>query len=515
MTVPEIHYPTNPSSPQGLGASTTPVPAATGDGDATVNSGSPAARHRVAKALLENAPTILQDSSSLAQVGVFLQNILDATKADLPASFVDEINALIGQFSATDSTDEGSLAQLQTAISTLSTHLAAIQFPTDTDLNEVFSEAISLLNKAAEGSPEIHTLMGQNQNIDLNKPYDGLEDVSNGKDPVAFMKFVLIASILMGQYESQNTTTMTSMSKAFVDFAKDTLDKVLKDMQAYTKAAEAEKNKSWLAKKFSYVVAGLLIAIGALSGQPELALSGLFMLTMKASGGQDKLDAALSKLPLIGRMAVEFVLAVAQAGAASLATAGLKSLTTFTAEEIAAGAARASVKVTGAKVVQQLASGQFYSDVVMSIMRLGDLLGLETSKAKEDEISGIAGAVLGMVLSFGAGFKDAAGGEAVYDLSKTLGEKAVSRLKILFKFFKGVSQVTAAGYNISASSIMFTEADIIKSRSNNEAALQLFNYVGDIVRSAIGTNQEGATAQAESDRDIAERMERIVNPWPV
>jgi hypothetical protein len=519
MAISEILYPVDQSLPRQVpAADAASVLIALQDDEAMPTSSSPATRKRAATALLQTPPTLSSDpASKLAQMSAFLQKIIDSalTQADVPASLVGKINEVLERISALETAGETELDQLQTVISTLIADLSTTYPSMDTDLNEMVSKAKTLLNNVAQNSPELRNLL--DQDTDLSGTSSTPNDPTGGRDPVAFMRFILLTSILSANYDAKNAKTTTDMSSSFIKFASQVLEKTQKDMKAYTKAVKAEHHKSWLGKVFSGIASGLLIVVGALTGQPELAAAGVLMLIMQASGGQAKLDEQLAKLPLVGKILAEVAIAVVESGGCSIAASGVKSLTTLTAQEVAAGV-ETGIKctVTASGVVQQLASTQFWSDITRLTMRIGDELGAETSKSKEDLVSGITGAALGMVTSFAAVYKGATTAAAL-DIAErlSLSEKGLFRLKVILGVSAAAMNITSAGYNISASTVMFTEADILRSRASNESTLQICEYVTGVANSVSENIQQGATRQAQVQQDIAGRMNEIVNPWPV
>jgi len=346
------------------------------------------------------------------------------------------------------------------------------------------------------------------------------------------MTELLYALIQINTDQSELSKAQNDVSNGIVKLEQEQQKKAEKDYHKVVKAVEKAKHQSFLGKLLGGIAGGLMIVLGAITGNPAFVLMGAFTMAMSTSPAQDKLNEAIAKFSPGVRAAI--LLGIA-AGAAITISAGAGTITamlTETASETAgeaaaveAGSAAADAGAgSGASATNQpsfasrvleagftggkVTGGNFLSNFTQAMLSFNPMIpALEgilkdagVSKNKREMIAEITGMIIAVGAALAGGFSSDAS-----LLNKPLtetGKKLVSKIpNYAVKFVQGMEIGTrlASGYfQLQTGFAMKDQAHLVKEMGKTKGAMTVYETLLTLLQKEVTGSQESYKQAAQA-----------------
>ena len=315
---------------------------------------------------------------------------------------------------------------------------------------------------------------------------------------------------------------------------------------------------------FTYLVSALMILLSPFCGGTSLALMGVFMIAMQASGAQQEIDDAIKNSGCLGaQIAEQIAIALGEAlvlgglsglidsalgssskEAAEAAEIEMSNFAANAAEEVAevgaaAGSARASLttflqdavrvafgetkgqilKSILGKTLMQTASGSLWSNVTRGAIDTWNTVFKKNIDANdEEEACAISGAIFAILAGIVGGYIDAAQGSKALTnkLSTKLGDQRFDQLKLTLTAMTSVFALEQSTYLILQGLKQFDLGETLKDLSITQGVQTLLSDMLDRLQAVTVNNNSSMNAKQQADNRVIGNMnEAFVEPWEI
>lgn len=332
--------------------------------------------------------------------------------------------------------------------------------------------------------------------------------------------------IHLTQLTAQNTNTQSQIADQIINMTQAQAEEAAENAKKIAEAIEAQKNQSSFSKLFGEIFGAILILVGALTGDPILCMTGVLLLTMSASGAQEKLEEKIADLDpalqglihlglAIGTALVTAGIAggvqavVAKVSAEAVAKAGVEAGAKAGAEAGGNAAANAGANA-GTKGALSFAVSELPNAVGQSMMIFNPFIGwteavLEkcgVDKEKAKFIAQIIGAIMAL-LAAGAG---SAGSTKLAEsmgtstgragllsgLKAKVGEQELYISTRAVQFAGSAAGSASSAFSIMAGTTGLKTAELVKERGLIASLQVILQTILSTVQNLVDQNQSSA-----------------------
>lgn len=382
-------------------------------------------------------------------------------------------------------------------------------------------------------------------------------DKSYEQQLIAYMTSVLEMTVQAAMNQTKISEDQTDMSQGSVTASKAAAQNAIQQLQAAQAAAAEAQKKSWWQQLLGQIAAGLMIIIGVLTSNPELAIMGALMLVDSATGLSSKLNDYLESHcggpvgALFAKIAVAVAMAVVVGGFSGLLRAGVQELAgtaTAAAEDAASGAASAASKADSAaadaadgaaqpksfgdkvleygfkngkgpggygQLISTTAQMTMFANPFTDIIQLS-VQSSNLSDADKKLVAEVVGTAMAMIVALVTG-KFYAGTEGMPSIGSklisVLGHQGVGAFTFGLKMAAAGTQIGSGACGIEAGEALEKQANAIGALANAEGLEQLCKNLSVQISKMIAQSQANGKSLNDMYAMMNDRWSNFIAPY--